>query len=94
MTSQPFDVPNVGDGVTVVNPNGSVTLGSEDFRTVFLALLNGESNKHRTIIPIPRTHGAISFKTREEKLVEAAFESCAFKTLMSCVLGVYQFYKF
>lgn len=32
-------------------------------------------------------YGAVQIKTNEEKLVEAAFESCAFKSLMSCVLG-------
>lgn len=44
-------------------------------------------NSYRENIIIPKMYGAVQIKTNEEKLVEAAFESCAFKSLMSCVLG-------
>lgn len=42
---------------------------------------------YRENIIIPKMYGVVQIKTNEEKLVEAAFESCAFKSFMSCVLG-------
>jgi hypothetical protein len=68
----------------------------EDGRRVFftneewdrLALyLIGNNTRYRENVIIPRIIGPIKIKTSEEKMVEAAFESCAFKTLMSCVAG-------
>jgi len=47
----------------------------------------GNNTRYRENIIIPRMMGPVKIKTREEKMVEAAFESCAFKTVMSCVLG-------
>ena len=47
----------------------------------------GNNTRYRENIIIPRMVGPVKIKTREEKMVEAAFESCAFKTVMSCVLG-------
>ncbi|XP_058818381.1 mitochondrial import inner membrane translocase subunit Tim22 [Topomyia yanbarensis] len=47
----------------------------------------GNNHRFRENIIIPKMYGAVQIKTNEEKLVEAAFESCAFKSLMSCVLG-------
>ncbi|XP_062561014.1 mitochondrial import inner membrane translocase subunit Tim22 [Armigeres subalbatus] len=47
----------------------------------------GNNTRFRENIIIPKMYGAVQIKTNEEKLVEAAFESCAFKSLMSCVLG-------
>lgn len=49
--------------------------------------LIGNSTRYRENIIIPRMMGPVKIKTKEEKMVEAAFESCAFKTVMSCVLG-------
>jgi import inner membrane translocase subunit TIM22 len=49
--------------------------------------LIGNNTRYRENIIIPRMMGPVKIKTREEKMVEAAFESCAFKTVMSCVLG-------
>lgn len=37
---------------------------------------------------IPKTYGPVAIKSNEEKFIEAAFESCAFKCTMSCVLGI------
>jgi hypothetical protein len=47
----------------------------------------GNNARYRENVIIPRMMGPVKIKTREEKMVEAAFESCAFKTIMSCVLG-------
>lgn len=47
----------------------------------------GNNTRYRESIIIPRIMGPVKIKTREEKMVEAAFESCGFKTVMSCVLG-------
>jgi hypothetical protein len=47
----------------------------------------GNNTRYRENIIIPRMMGPVKIKTREEKMVEAAFESCGFKTVMSCVLG-------
>lgn len=49
--------------------------------------LIGNNARYRENVIIPRIIGPVKIKTREEKMVEAAFESCAFKTLMSCVAG-------
>jgi hypothetical protein len=68
----------------------------EDSRRVFftneewdrLALyLIGNNTRYRENVIIPRIIGPVKIKTKEEKMVEAGFESCAFKTLMSCVAG-------
>lgn len=40
---------------------------------------------NRMLVPMAFGGGAI--KTREERMVEKAFESCAFKTVISCVMG-------
>src|SRR5437016_6085771 len=90
MSESEYSHPSGRDHGTVVQPNGQVTLGTEDFKSVFLALMSGEP-KIRTHLIIPRTHGPVVFKSKEEKAVEAAFESCAFKTVMSCVLDSHQF---
>jgi len=74
------------EDVTHINPQGRVRLGSEDFKNVLFALLSNDP-KYRPELIIPRSHGPVVIKTNEEKLVEAAFESCAFKILMSTVLG-------
>uniref|UniRef100_A0A182UEW9 Mitochondrial import inner membrane translocase subunit TIM22 n=1 Tax=Anopheles melas TaxID=34690 RepID=A0A182UEW9_9DIPT len=47
----------------------------------------GNIHRYRENIIIPKMYGVVQIKTNEEKLVEAAFESCAFKSFMSCVLG-------
>lgn len=59
---------------------------NEEWDRLALYLI-GNNTRYRENIIIPRMMGPIKIKTREEKFVEAAFESCAFKTVMSCVLG-------
>lgn len=47
----------------------------------------GNNTRYRENIVLPKNLGPIKLKSDEEKMVEAAFESCAFKSLMSCVIG-------
>lgn len=47
----------------------------------------GSNCKYREQIIIPRTVGPIHIKSIDEKRVEAAFESCAFKSLVASVMG-------
>ena len=47
----------------------------------------GNNTRTRENIIIPRSAGPVKIKTEEEKMVEAFFESCAFKSVLSCVLG-------
>jgi hypothetical protein len=56
--------------------------------------LIGNNTRYRENIIIPRMMGPVKIKTKEEKMVEAAIESCAFKTVTSCVLGKWQFIQF
>uniref|UniRef100_A0A0A9YT28 Mitochondrial import inner membrane translocase subunit TIM22 n=1 Tax=Lygus hesperus TaxID=30085 RepID=A0A0A9YT28_LYGHE len=58
-----------------------------DLAFVFLQRYFMDPNRPRDNIVIPSVIGKSPIKTREEKMVEAAFESCAFKTLFSCVAG-------
>lgn len=60
---------------------------SENDWDVIAKYLVGNIYKYRENIIIPKDIGPIKIKTKEEKSVEAAFESCAFKSLMSCVMG-------
>nr|CAI5842422.1 unnamed protein product [Callosobruchus analis] len=47
----------------------------------------GNNFRYRENIIIPKTLGPVQIKTNEEKMVESFFESCAFKSMMSCVAG-------
>ncbi|KRT86157.1 hypothetical protein AMK59_1200 [Oryctes borbonicus] len=47
----------------------------------------GNNTRYRENIVIPKNLGPVKLKSDEEKMVEAAFESCAFKSVMSCVIG-------
>lgn len=47
----------------------------------------GNNYRYRENIIIPKTLGPVQIKTEEEKMVEAIFESCPFKSFMSCVIG-------
>lgn len=47
----------------------------------------GNNYRYRENIIIPRNLGPVQIKTNEEKMVESFFESCAFKSTMSCVGG-------
>lgn len=46
-------------------------------------------DKYRENILMPKVLGQQVLKTKEEYMVETAVESCAFKSLMSCVIGSY-----
>ncbi|XP_049789275.1 mitochondrial import inner membrane translocase subunit Tim22 [Schistocerca nitens] len=58
----------------------------EEWDNIALCLIQ-QSQRLRENIIIPQNLGPVRIKTNEEKWVEAAFESCPFKTLMSCVAG-------
>ncbi|KAK9501169.1 hypothetical protein O3M35_002254 [Rhynocoris fuscipes] len=47
----------------------------------------GNLHRYRENIVVPQNLGPVPIKTVDEKRVEAFFESCFFKTVMSCVLG-------
>ncbi|XP_043272792.1 mitochondrial import inner membrane translocase subunit Tim22 [Venturia canescens] len=47
----------------------------------------GTQQRFRENIIIPRTVIPMQIKTNEEKTIEAAMESCVFKSLMACVVG-------
>lgn len=49
--------------------------------------LIGNQQRFRENIVIPRVIGPVQIKTNEEKMIERAVESCAFKSMMSCVVG-------
>lgn len=55
--------------------------------------LIGNQQRFRDHIVIPRGVTPVQIKTNEEKAVEAAMESCIFKSLMSCVLGEFNYNK-
>ncbi|KAL0272368.1 UNVERIFIED_CONTAM: hypothetical protein PYX00_005365 [Menopon gallinae] len=57
----------------------------EEFEKVARSLMF--QNKYRENIIIPKILGPVKIKTAAETRMEAAFESCAFKSLMSCVIG-------
>lgn len=44
--------------------------------------------KKRTNVFMPSVMGQLVIKSKEEKMIESTMESCAFKSLMSCVLGM------
>lgn len=49
----------------------------------------GNNFRYRDNIIIPKNLGPVTIKTKEEKMVESFFESCPFKTVMSCVIGTF-----
>lgn len=49
----------------------------------------GNNYRYRDNIIIPKNLGPIQIKSHEEKMIETFFESCFFKTFMSCVAGKY-----
>lgn len=49
----------------------------------------GNNYRYRENIIIPKNLGPVQIKSNEEKMVESFFESCFFKSLMSCVVGKY-----
>ncbi|TGZ57359.1 mitochondrial import inner membrane translocase subunit Tim22 [Temnothorax curvispinosus] len=49
--------------------------------------LVGNQQRFRENIIIPRMLGPVQIKTIEEKRIDSMMESCAFKSIMSCVIG-------
>lgn len=47
----------------------------------------GNLHRYRENIVIPKANGPVKIKTNEEKLIETAVESCAFKSAMACIMG-------
>lgn len=68
--------------------NGKPAFFSDSVLNDLALYFMGNTYRYRENIVVPRSMGPVFIKTNEEKMVEAAFESCAFKTGMSCVLGM------
>jgi len=66
-----------------VNPT---SLSSDEWDSVVKHLV-GNNYRYRENMIIPRNLIPFEMKSKEQKMVEAAFESCAFKTVLSCVMG-------
>lgn len=47
----------------------------------------GNLYRYRENIVVPSSNGPIQIKTNEEKMIEKTVESCAFKSIMACVMG-------
>lgn len=78
---------------TISPPAGDkkVFLSDADLDKMALFLL-GNQQRFRENIIIPRMLGPVTIKTIEEKRIESVMESCVFKSIMSCVLGM-PFYR-
>ena len=49
--------------------------------------MSGTLSRYRENIIVPRNLGPVTLKSNEEKMIESAFESCTFKTILSSVAG-------
>lgn len=47
----------------------------------------GNDSRFRENVIVPKILSPVRLKTNEEKMVEGVMESCAFKSVMSCVMG-------
>lgn len=70
------------------NENKNVFLNDGDLDKIALFLV-GSQQRFRENIIIPRILGPVQIKTIEEKRIESVMESCAFKSIMSGVIGIY-----
>lgn len=59
---------------------------SDEWDKIALMLVS-EPKRYRENIIIPPTLSPVQIKSNEEKMIEAAMESCPVKATMSCVLG-------
>lgn len=66
--------------------NKNVFLNDAELDKIAIFLV-GSQQRFRENIVIPRILGPVQIKTIEEKRIESAMESCAFKSIMSCVIG-------
>jgi len=67
-------------------PENKILLSENQCKSVFLSVLDPET-RIRAGLVVPKAFGAGGLKSREEKWIEATFESCIFKTMLSCVMG-------
>lgn len=71
----------------------NVFLNDAELDKIALFLV-GNQQRFRENIIIPRMLGPVQIKTIEEKRIERVMESCAFKSIMSCVIGIYSLILF
>lgn len=62
-------------------------LSDAELDKIVLSLI-GDQQRFRENIIIPRMLGPVQIKTIEEKRIDSIMESCAFKSVMSCVIGM------
>lgn len=73
-----------------VNSNfnsGKIVFSPEDCDKIAQSL-GFVKEKYRDNIIVPKLFGQGGIKSREETMIEATVESCAFKSFMSCVIGM------
>lgn len=71
-----------------IDENKRVFLNDAELDKIAL-LLVGNQRRFRENIIIPTLLGPAKIKTIEEKRIESIMESCTFKSIMSCVIGMY-----
>lgn len=74
------------------NNNGSntpnkVLFTQEEFEKIAQHLIF-KRDKFRENILIPKLPGPVQIHTKEENMIETAVESCAFKSITSCIIGM------
>ncbi|KAL0130926.1 hypothetical protein PUN28_002488 [Cardiocondyla obscurior] len=77
---------DLGKTISLANVGKKVTLSDDELDKVALYLV-GDQRHFRENIIIPRMLGPVHIKTIEEKRIDTMMESCAFKSIMSCVIG-------
>lgn len=76
----------MAENSNTISKGNKISFTSEEFEKIAQSLIFSK-DKYRENVIIPRLLGPVHIKTREENAIETAFESCAFKSLMSCVIG-------
>lgn len=82
-----------------INPSKSSLLDTSENNVISdmdldkIALHLITQQRFRENIIIPRTVGPVRIKTNEEKLIESTMESCIFKSIASCVIGMFVLYN-
>lgn len=79
--------------ISTITSTEKVFLTDSELDEIALFLV-GNHQRFREHIIIPRMIGPVQIKTNEEKKIENMMESCAFKSIMSCILGIYLLYFF
>ncbi|KOB62303.1 Mitochondrial import inner membrane translocase subunit Tim22, partial [Operophtera brumata] len=68
------------------DPNLTKFMENSDYDSLAKYLV-GNQQRWRDNIIIPRILGPVLIKTNEEKMIEAAVESCPFRSVTSCIVG-------